>query len=313
MSELQAVLDEYLAVRRTFGCQLRLPGALLRLFVRFLDEQGASFITTELALRWARQPKDAEPATWGNRLALVRRFAVYRSATDPRTEIPPKDLLPSCYRRKPPYIYADTEIRALLKAARGLPSHRGLLSWTYATVIGLLAVTGMRVSEVLALDREDVDLTDGVLTIRRTKFGKSRLVVVHSSTRDALRQYAERRDRILPASKSPAFFISERGTRLSGQCLRSTFAKISCQVGLRRPARSHGQGPRLHDFRHRFAVQTLLHWYRTDVDVERRIPELATYLGHGHAKNTYWYLSATPELLHLATLRIERAPGGRRP
>jgi integrase len=310
MSELQAALEEYLAVRRALGYRLRLSSAALRRFVSFLEEQGASFITTELALRWAKQPPNAQPATWGSRLGMVRRFAEYRGTTDPRTEIPPEGLLPSRYRRKPPYIYNDHEITRLIKAAEQLPSVRGLRALTYSTFFGLLAVTGMRMSEPIALDRHDVDLTEGVLTIRRAKFGKSRLVPVHTTTRGALRKYAQRRDRIVPRPKTPAFFLSERDTRLTEWCVRWTFAKLSRQIGLRAPARSHGRGPRLHDFRHGFAVRTLLEWYRTGVDVERHMPELATYLGHVHVSDTFWYLSAIPELLSLAATRLRSSHGG---
>jgi integrase len=171
----------------------------------------------------------------------------------------------------------------------------------------LLAVTGMRVSEVVALDREDVDLEEGILRIRRTKFGKSRLVAVHDSTREVLAEYARERDRVVRRPAAAAFFLSEGGGRVMGWSARYNFAKVSREVGLRAPAadRRHGRGPRLHDLRHRFAVCTLLEWYRAGLDVEREITKLATYLGHVHANETYWYLEAVPELLELAARRLE--------
>jgi integrase len=161
----------------------------------------------------------------------------------------------------------------------------------------------MRVNEALSLDRPDVDLGQGVLTIRRTKFGKSRHVPVHSSTVGVLKQYAATRDAVVPAP-SPAFFVSERGTRITEWMARYTFAKLSQQLGLRAVAKGHGRGPRLHDMRHRFAARTLINWYRQGLDVERELPKLATYLGHVHINETYWYLEAVPELLQLATNRL---------
>jgi integrase len=308
MTELQTALDEYLAVRRALGFKLRLAGRLLQRFVDFAEREDADFITTELALQWAIQPADAQPAQWANRLGMVRRFAQHCSAVDPRTEMPPPDLLPHRVRRPSPYIYRDDEITRLIRAAKQLPSVTGLRPHTYGTLFGLYAVTGMRTNEPLRLDRDDVDLTDGVLTVRGTKFGKSRYVPIHASTQRVLRRYAARRDRLCPHPQSPSFFVSERGTRLTEWSVRWTFVKLSHQIGLRGP--SDSRGPRIHDFRHRLAVNTLLMWYRRDLDVERHLPELATYLGHVHVTDTYWYLTAIPELLRLAVRRLERAERG---
>ena len=309
MSELRESLEEYLAVRRSLGFRLTLLARHLRKFIDFAQGQGASYITTELALRWAQLPAQAQPATWAGRLAFVRRFAAWRSATDPRTQVPPEGLLPHRYRRKPPYIYSDHEISRIVLTAGELTSPKGLRARTYSTLFGLLAVTGMRVSEVLSLDRRDVDLEASILTIRRTKFGKTRLVPVHPSTCDALRTYGHERDQIVRVSLTAGFFVSERGTRITGCMARYTFAKVSREIGLRVPVKvkgrcRHGHGPRLHDMRHRFAVRTMISWYRAGLDVERELPKLATYLGHVHVHNTYWYLEAVPELLTLATERL---------
>lgn len=303
MSELRQALGEYLAIRRCLGFELRLAASLLYRFVAFMEAEDAPYITTELALQWAKQPADAQPSTWAWRLAMVRRFALWYSATDPRTQVPPEGLLPYRYRRRSPYIYTDDEMERLIQAARQLPSSRGLRAHTYATLFGLLAVTGMRINEALKLDREDVGLIEGILTIRRTKFGKSRLVPVHSSSREALKSYAKTRDRVLPDLSTRAFFVSERRTRITEWIARYTFAKVSQQIGLREAANGHGHGPRLHDMRHRFAARTLIDWYRAGIDVEREIPKLATYLGHAHVNDTYWYLEAVPELLQLAAER----------
>jgi integrase len=276
----------------------------LRDFVEFVESHGASHITTELALRWAKRNQNAQPATWANRLAMIRPFAKWQSATDPRTEVPPKGLLPRRRCRKAPYIYTDREIEAIVHAAGALPSSKGLNSATFSTLFGLIAVTGMRVSEPLGLDRQDVDLTKGVLTIRRTKFRKSRLVSLHLSTADALKDYAQTRDKILPTVTTSSFFVSERGTRITKASADYTFAKVSQKIGLRPPAKRYSRGPRLHDMRHRFAARTLIEWYRSGVDVEREMPKLAAYLGHTHINDTYWYIDAVPELLQLATLRL---------
>lgn len=311
MSPLQSTLDEYLAVRHALGHKLRLSGRLLQRFVDFADQAGATFVTTELALKWATQPADAQPAQWANRLGMVRRFARYCSATDLRTIVPPDDLLPHRYRRPPPYIYRDEEIARLLEEAKQLPPANGLRPQTFATLFGLYVATGMRCNEPLQLDRNDVDLANGVLTIRGTKFGKSRYVPLHPSTQSALQRYATCRDRLCLNPTSPSFFLSERGTRLTEWCVRWTFVKLSRQIGLRGAGDS--RGPRLHDLRHRLAVSTLLRWYRDGVDVERHLPELSTYLGHAHITDTYWYLTATPELLRHALLRVEQSERERRP
>lgn len=304
MSALRKGLDEYLSVRRSLGYELRLAAGHLRSFVAFVESEGASHITTELALRWAQHPADVQPVTWSRRLRCVRRFAAWYSATDPRTEIPPPGLLPHRYHRQRPYIYTDDEIERIVRAAGGLFSPKGLRAHTYSTLFGLLAVSGMRVSEALALDRAHVDLETNILTISGTKFGKSRLVPLHPSTGEVLRDYAETRDRLLPGVTTTSFFVSERGTRITDCSARYTFAKVSCQIGLRMPAKSHGHGPRLHDMRHRFAARTLVEWYRAGLDVEREMPRLATYLGHVHVNDTYWYIEAVPELLALATERL---------
>jgi integrase/recombinase XerD len=308
MSELHAALEEYLSVRRALGVKLRLPGRLLERFVEFAEREGAEVITTDLALRWATQPAHAQPAQWANRLGMVRRFAQYRSAADPRTEVPPPDLLPFRTKRPVPYLYSDEEVSRLLEAARQLPAVTGLRPHTYATLFGLYAVTGMRTNEPLHLDREDVDLTEGVLTVRGTKFGKSRYLPIDPSTQAVLQSYAERRDALCRHPLAPSFFLAERGTRLTESSVRWTFVKLSRQIGLRGPQDS--RGPRLLDFRHRFAIKTLIQWYRGGHDVEHHLPELATYLGHTPVADTYWYLTAVPELLHLAAQRVEQAKGG---
>jgi integrase len=305
MSSLRQSLHEYLELRHAMGFKLQNACTLLPQFVAFLEDQGATFITTDEAVRWATQPQHVQPAEWARRLRWVRGFARYHHAIDSRTEIPPTALLPYRPQRHSPYLYSDAEIAELLEAASHLPSATGLRAHTYTTVFGVLVVTGMRISELVGLDNDDIDLKDGLLTIRHSKFRKSRCLPLHLTTQQALRGYVEARNCVYPIPKSPSFFVSEYGMRLPSCTVRATFVRLSHQIGMRGPRDSHG--PRLHDFRHRFAIQTLVRWYQQDVDVERHLPELSTYLGHVKVSDTYWYLSAIPELLSLATERLEQA------
>ena len=304
MSELRKSLRSYLALRRALGFNLKSQGRLLDRFVDFADEQGASFITRDLALRWAMASPHGQPAQCGRRLHVVRMFAEYRAAADPRTEVPPRGLLPDSYRRKSPYVYSDGDIRKLMEASLQLHSRRDLRATTYSMLFGLLAVTGLRIGECLALDHQDVDLVDGILHVRQSKFGKSRLVPLHPSACNALNRYDTLRRRIFAQPKDNRFFVSELGKGLSQEHFRRTFWKLARRIDLRGPV---GQrGPRIHDFRHGFAIRTLERLYRADADVERHLPALATYLGHVDAVSTYWYLTATPELLRLASRRFGR-------
>jgi len=307
MSTLRESADEYLQVRRALGFKLYEEGLLLDQFVRFAEQQGASIITRTLALQWATQPKTCGPPQWAKRLGTVGQFARYRSACDPRTEIPTPDLLPFRYRRKAPYIYREEQITQLLQAAKRLPSATGLRALTYFTLFGLLAVTGMRVGEAVCLDRKDVDLQKGMITIRQAKSGKARVIPVHPSTQRALEVYARRRDHIRPTSSVSRFFLSEDDTRLTVNMVQWTFRRMSHQIGLRGP--NDRRGPRIHDLRHTFVVRTMQSWYRANMDVERHLPKLSTYLGHGHVSDTYWYLTGTPELLQWAVKRVDSTKG----
>lgn len=304
MISFRKAVKDYLTMRRSLGFKLRDMGHNLEHFVSFMGQQKASIITTELALRWAQQPQDVQPAQWAARLSFVRSFARYWSATDPRTEIPPMGLLPYRTKRATPYIYSNDEIQQLLEAARNLPPLTSLRPWTYYNLFGLMAVTGMRISEVIRLDLSDVDFKQELLTVRLTKFSKSRLIPLHPSTVKKLKLYLHRRDQLYPRPPTARFFLSNQGSPLTDWIVRWTFVKLSRQIGLRKVGNSFG--PRLHDLRHRFAVTTLLHWYRTGVDVEQRLPVLSTYLGHAHVTDTYWYLSAIPELLAMTKDRLEK-------
>lgn len=309
MISIRDALAQYVAVRRALGTQLREPAQTLGHFVDFLDRERAEFITIKLALRWATERKGVQRATWARRLTMVRRFAAWLSAIDPRTEVPPKRLLHARHRRNKPYIFTEGEIECLMTEASRLPSPAGLRALTHVTLIGLLASTGLRPGEALALDLADVDLQNGILAIRQTKFGKSRFVPIKDSTRAALARYAQRRNEL--CVRTDGFLISERGTRLHATTARRTFAKVCRAIGLRAATegRRIGRGPRLQDLRHTFATRKLIDWYRAGLAVERELPKLATYLGHVNVANTYWYIEAVPELLQLA---VERMSGQQR-
>jgi integrase len=270
-----------------------------------MEKHRASYITQQLALKWAQQPSTVQPAEWARRLSFVRTFARYRSATDPRTEIPAEGLLPFRPKRARPYLYTDAEINALLRAALNLPPRRTLRPWTYHCLFGLLNVSGMRIGEARNLKLPDVDLKAAVLTIRGAKFGKSRLVPLHDSSRNILADYITRRECFFEGQPISSYlFVSSRGNRLDIGDIHRTFYLLSRQIGLR--GLTDSRGPRLHDMRHRYAVNTLLQWYRAGEDVERRLPILSTYLGHVHVADTFWYLSAWPELMREAMIRLER-------
>jgi integrase len=312
MSTLHDALTEYLATRRALGTRLRWPGSSLRRFVDFVEAEGRDFVTTDVAVRWAVQSVGVQRATHARRLEIVRGFAAWLQATDPRTQVPPPRLLPAGSRRPAPHIYSDREIADLVAAAGHLRSASGLRRATFKTLLGLLAATGLRPGEALALDVSDVDLLGGILAVRRSKFGKSRFVPVDESVRTALAAYAEFRDTVWPFRDTAAFLVTGRGSRLHPSAARRTFATLCQAVGLRPHAhgRRLGRGPRLQDIRHTFATRRLVEWYRAGLDVERLMPRLATYLGHVRIAETYWYIQAVPELLRLATERLEAAARG---
>lgn len=305
MTALSQASVEYLRLRRSLGHDLAEAHRLLPRVVAYLDEIGSPTVTIETALAWAQQP-DVDPMSnvWPNRMMIARGFARHMAAIDDRTQIPPLGLLPSRQRWRPPFIYTPADISALMNEARSIRSP--LLAAMHETVIGLLATTGMRVGEAVRLDRADIDWAQGVLSIRQSKFGKSRLVPVQPSTTAALRRYATLRDRTQRMITTPGFFVSTRGTRLSYPVFQEVFRRLCTTTGVGAESTTR---PRVHDFRHTFAVRTLLDWYRSGENVELRLPALSTYLGHRDPRSTYWYLSAAPELLALAAGRLELSRG----
>jgi len=303
MSALEQALADYLRIRHALGFKLERAEKLLAQYLEHLDRCGEEHVTVDNALEWVRMPASGSASWWAFRLSVVRGFAGYLHALDPAHEVPPADVLARRSRRAIPYLYSDREIAALIAATAALRGE--LRRATDRTLIGLLAVTGMRVGEAIRLDRPDLDLRHGVLTVRESKFGTSRELPVHPSTVAALRGYLRVREAHHHAHVSDALLISPAGTRLIYCNVHATFRQLRRDAGLR--PRSGPCRPRIHDLRHGFAVRTLLDWYRAGVEVQPRLPLLSTYLGHVHPRHTYWYLSAAPELLAIASQRLQDA------
>ena len=308
MNTLRQAVHEYLSMRRNLGFKLRSAGKGLLDFATFMEQHRASYITQALALAWAQQPMNVQPSYWAQRLGFVRGFAQYRSASDPRTQVPPSGLLPFQPKRARPYLYSNDEIKSLLHAALNMPHHfqsGALLPRVYYCLFGLLCVSGLRLGEARNLELRDVDLEAAVLTVRNAKFGKTRLVPLHASTCKVLEDYMARRQRHwADRPVSSYLFVSSRGNRLDGGQIHRAFYVLSRQIGLRGASDSHG--PRLHDMRHRFATNTLVTWYRSLQDPERLLPVLSAYLGHVHVADTQWYLEGSPELMREAMCRLEQ-------
>jgi integrase/recombinase XerD len=307
MSGLQQHVDDYLRLRRGLGFKLERHGRLLPQLAAYLEAAGKRTVTRELAISWARLPTGAHACHWAARLAVARGFAAYLQTIDPATEIPPADVFAARYQRPAPYVWSDADVCRLLEAARAL--RPPLKAASYEALFGLLAVSGMRVGEAVALERGDVDLDDGVITIREpvAKLERARLVPLHATTVQALERYARTRERLCPRPNSSAFLLSSTGTALDRSAVSKTLRTITTALGLR----TDTTRPRAHDLRHSFAVATLIDWQRSGERIDTRIVALSTYLGHASPAETYWYLTATPELMGLAADRLDSRFGGR--
>jgi integrase/recombinase XerD len=302
---LDRAVQDYLALRRSLGYQLRQESRLLAGLAGYLQARGLDRVTVEAAVGWATQPEAASPAWHARRLAAVRGFAAYLATINPASEVVPRGLLPGRTSRTTPYLYSPAQIQALMAAARRLACP--LRAATFETFIGLMAATGLRTGEAMALNRADADLGDGVLTVRCSKLGKSRQVPLHPTTTAALAGYAAQRDQLCPHPGTPAFFLSGAGTRLNHTNVSTTFAALLAGAGI--TAGPATRRPRPYDLRHSFAVATLAGWHAQGADTQARLPVLATYLGHAQPSSTYWYLQAAPELLSAAAARLERFLG----
>ncbi len=299
-------VEDYLQLRRSLGFKLESAGYLLPQFVAYLETAGAATLTSELAIGWARQPVHARPNHWAQRLAVARGFSRYLQTIIPATEVPPAGVFPTQRHRPTPYLWSPHDIGRLLEQARTL--RPPLRAATNETLFGLLATTGMRIGEAIGLERGDIDFDAGVITIRQAKFDRMRLVPLHPTVTDALGLYRAERDRLCPAPRSQAFFLSSVGTVLTRSGVARTLRQLTTSMGIRTEA----VHPRAHDLRHSFAVQTLLRWHRSGIDIDAAMPRLSTYLGHIAPADTYWYLSAVPELMGLAAQRLDLAFGEQR-
>lgn len=308
MKVLKKHLKEYLALRRGLGFELGRVESRLQSFIAFMKTNQSRRITTALAIEFALGPEPRSAATQAGYLSAIRGFAQYLSGIEPKTEVPPTGLVRRGHRPQP-YIYSDDEIVRILDAAREHPSTRryALKPHTLYCLFGLLSVTGMRLSEALSLKPEDIDWTQGVLTVVRAKFQKSRLLPLHESALRQLRAYIKRRDRFFAERpwRQPVnrIFVSTHGAALTSNEVGHDFRMLTRRIGMRVVGAS--RGPRIHDLRHRFAVATLLRWYRKGKKVDSLLPVLSTYLGHVFITGTYWYLTCTPELMQAAGNRLE--------
>lgn len=308
-NSVRARVNAYLRERRRAGCALTVIGSQLLSFARFAEERDhRGPLTCALALAWAQQSRRATDKTAAGRLAQLRPFAKFCHRLDPRNEIPPAQFFGPAYRQRIPHLYSLQEIRSLLAAAACWPPRGCLRADSYATLFGLLAATGLRLSEALGLKCRDVDFTHDLLHIRDGKFHKARYVPLHSSTTSALRHYAMRRDRRIPDPFTPKFFLSDEGRPLSLRTVQSVFERLRERLGW---LRGNGRpAPRIHDLRFTFVCRRLERWYAKDFDIDRMILSLCTYVGHVNVTSTYWYLRATPELMRLAAQRFHRAVVG---
>ncbi|MFK4297666.1 integrase [Arthrobacter sp. GAS37] len=298
---LNEQLADYLGLRRALGYRLARPEKLLRQFLDHLEQAGADVVTTEAALDWSRLPANADSNWHAYRLSVVRGFATYLRTLDPVHQVPAAELLPQRPHRASPYLYSDAEIAGLIAATATLrtPLRRA----TFSTLIGLLAVTGIRVGEAIALNRGDLDLTQRRLLVRFGKFGKTRALVLHPTTVDELHGYQRLRDRLAPSTGTSALLVSTAGTRLIYCNVHHTFKQLSRLAGLR--PRSGSCRPRIHDLRHSFAVRSMLDAYAAGQDGQTRLTLLSTWMGHVHPASTYWYLSASPDLMAVAGQRLD--------
>ena len=299
------ILKDYLALRRKLGFKLRKHEETLRGFLNFFEKQRTSYLTTELALKWARKPQNTDPAWWTERLSMLRGFAAFWKTIDPRTEVPSLHILLPQYKRPTPHIYTEQQTTQLL-ATLHKPSTED--NYTYWTLFGLLMATGMRIGEALALNNEDVDLKQGVITVREAKLNKSRIIPLHITTQNVLKQYVQKRNRQFSRLKTTAFFVIIDGRRPSHYIAWNTFKRVLLTMGLRTP--SQQKGPRLHDLRHTFAVRALTGFYQNGQDIDGKVHALSIYLGHKDIRCTYWYLTAIPELMGQVLSRLEKKIGG---
>ena len=299
-------LQRYLRIRRSLGYKLYTEERILKRFIFFMEQNKETHINADIFLKWKQEFGKASKITWARRLGVIRVFASWLCSLDPLHEIPSQSLVPFCNNRIPPYIYSDSEIKKIIKAASLLQSKNGIREITYPAFFGLISVTGLRISEAISLNTQDVNLREGIITVHKGKNDNNRKLPITESTNNYLKEYARIRDRFLGQTPEP-FFVSDNGIRLTDCAVRYNFAVVSQMIGLRpeRKDNKHGVGPRIHDLRHTFAVKVMVNWYKEGKNIDQEMIKLVTYLGHTKPANTYWYIEAVPELLALASQRVE--------
>ncbi len=300
-----SLAQNYLDERRRLGFALTIEGEQLVNFAHFADRTGHHGpLTIQLMIAWAQgEAKRATPANWSRRMEVLRPFARYCAQVEPDTEIPCVGVLSHKRRRPTPHIYTVAEIEDLLAAARRLPPPGTLRPLTYETFFGLIAATGLRFSETLRLRCGDFDVGSGTLTIRQTKFCKSRLVPLHPTTIAAVSKYLSVRRRISPAVPEAPLFMSPSGAALVSSTVHNVFSRLRAELGW--AARGTLPMPRIHDLRHSFVCRRVTLWHETGADIDNSMLALSTYVGHAKVSDTYWYLTAEPDLMGVAGKRFE--------
>lgn len=312
MKTIHEGVADYVAMKRAMGFSFYYQELKLKSFCKFLKAKKRKRFTAELAKTWALEGRKRPDSLSSGKLSVVRAFAVYWQSIDPHTELWPENLWPIRYKRKNPYIYNRAEIHKILKGCEELEPEGSLHPLTFSTLFGLIATCGLRLSEAVELQKQDVDLKNGVITIRRTKFNKTRILPIHPTTVKVLANYVVTRNRFFENYlskhvRSEHFFISNNETPIANGVAEWTFNKIALQCGIRKESR---KGPRIHDLRHTFVVNSLEDCFRQGKDVETLLPVLSTYMGHAQPGSTYWYMTITPELMSLASERLDQYMGG---
>ena len=311
-SSVHTLVEAYLAHRRQAGFALRIEGQQLQRFAQFAEQaEHRGPLTLDPAVRWATASRRHSPLTAARRIEVLRPFARYCQRFEPGTEVPPPRLFGRGHRRLTPHIYTDEEIRALLTATTSLHPPGGLRGACCKAIFGLITTAGLRLSEATGLQGADVDLQKGLLLIRQAKFGKSRWVPLHPTTTEALQRYAHLRDRHPRSVHTAAFFVGDYGRRAQADSVEYAFRLL--RQALRWEPRGGHPAPRIQDLRHTFVCRTLQRWYEKGVDIDRNILALSTYVGHAKVTDTYWYVTATPELMAIAARRVERFVEGEQP
>jgi integrase len=296
-------VQNYLSYRRSLGYQLHIEGQELLKFGSYVDsKKHRGPLTEDIAIEWAKSSKKASRFTWARRLEIVRCFAKYCCITESDTQIPGKGIFGKAHRRNVPYIFTKHEILQILDSTKYLVPEGGLRPISFSYLFSLLYVTGLRTSEALNLLPQDVDLIQGILWVRDTKFHKSRLVPLHKSTIQALANYCQLRSKYVPQSKLRSFFIIDDGKPITLRAVEYAFIKIRRLLGW--DVKFKNKMPRVYDLRHTFVCNRLLSWYEQGVDVQNVIPYLSTYIGHVKVSDTYWYISAIPQLMEIVSDRF---------